>query len=153
MFFKYVVLGLVLHVVVARSTGGAEENSLHETARSSESSSVSGDLKFVYKVYQECAAKELATCLKMKLITAIDRASRTYNEIPLFEGVKFVRESNAIVDNEVKSEAELETTLPRALEDRQDALDGLISNKVSNFLESHTLQVGILLILLLLKKH
>lgn len=144
MFSKYVVLGLVLHVVIARSTGGAQENSIHdETARSAEGSSVFGDLKFVFRVYQECAAKELTTCLKMKLITALDRASRSFNEIPLFEGVRFVRETNAPAAEEIKSEIELEASLPRALEDRQDALDGLISNKVSNFLESHTLQVSV----------
>lgn len=143
MFSKYVVLGLVLHVVIARSTGGAQENSIREeTARSAEGSSVFGDLKFVFRVYQECAAKELASCLKMKLITALDRASRTFNEIPLFDGVTFVRDSNAVATEEVKNEAELEASLPRALEDRQDALDGLITNKVSNFLESHTLQVS-----------
>lgn len=143
MFSKYVVLGLVLHVVIARSTGGAQENSIREeTTRSAEGSSVFGDLKFVFRVYQECAAKELATCLKMKLITALDRASRTFNEIPLFDGVTFVRDTNAVASEEIKNEAELEASLPRALEDRQDTLDGLISNKVSNFLESHTLQVS-----------
>lgn len=141
MFSKCVILGLVLHVVIARSTGGAQENSLHETSRSSESSSIFGDFKYVYKVYQECAAKDLTSCLKMKLITALDRASRSYNEIPLFEGVRFMREANAPPQEELKSEAELEANLPRSLEDRQDALDSLISNKVSNFLESHTLQV------------
>lgn len=146
MFSKYVVLGLVLHVVVARSTGGAQENSIHETARSSEGSSVFGDFKYVFKMYQECAAKDLASCLKMKLITALDRAARTYNEIPLFQGVQFVREANAPVGEEIKSEAELEANLPRTLEDKQDALDNMITSRVSNFLETHTLQVSLLLI-------
>lgn len=143
MFSKCVVLGLILHVVVARSTGGAQENSLHETARSSEGSSVFGDFKFVFKVYQECATKDLTSCLKMKLITAMDRISRSYNEIPLFEGIRFVKEKNVQIKDEIKSEAELEATLPRSLEDRQDALDDIISNKVSNFFESHTLQVSV----------
>lgn len=142
MFSKYVVLGLVLHVVVARSTGGAQENSLHETARSSEGSSIFGDFKFVYKVYQECAAKDLTSCLKMKLITALDRASRSYNEIPIFEGVRFIKEKDQPISNTIESEAELEASLPRALEERQDALDDMISNQVSNFFESHTLQVS-----------
>lgn len=142
MFSKCLVFGLVLHVVLARSTGVSPENSIHETARSSEASSVFGDFKYVFKVYQECAAKELGSCLKMKLITALDRAAKSYNEIPLFEGVRFVREPNAPVENEIKSEAELEATLPRAIEDQQEALDGLISDRVSNFLESHTLQVS-----------
>lgn len=142
MFPKFVVLGLILHVVVARSTGSAQENSLHETARSTEGSSIFGDFKFVYKVYQECAAKDLTSCLKMKLITALDRAERSYNEIPLFEGVRFVKEKDAPIENTIENEVELEASLPRALEERQDALDNMISNRVSSFFDTHTLQVS-----------
>lgn len=144
MISKYVVLGLVLHVVIARSTGGgAQENSIHETGKSSEGSTVFGDFKYVFKVYQECSAKDLTSCLKMKLITALDRAAKSYNEIPLFEGVTFVRQDITPVQNDITNEVDLEATLPRALEERQDALDDMISNRVSDFLESHTLQVTV----------
>lgn len=140
MFFKCIAFALVVHVALARTTTGALENSIHETPRS-EGSTVFSDLRYMYKVYQECSAADLTACLKLKLVAALDRAARAYSEIPLFQGVSFVKDSNAVVPQEVKTEAELEASLPRALEDKEDALDNMISNRVSDFLGSHTLKV------------
>ncbi|KAG5889038.1 hypothetical protein JTB14_009443 [Gonioctena quinquepunctata] len=96
----------------------------------------------MYKVYQECATADLMPCLKLKLVAAMDRAAKAYTEVPLFEGVKFVKDPKAVIpEGEIKSEADLEASLPRALEDKESALDSLIVNKVSNFLESHNLQI------------
>lgn len=141
MLFKCIAVFLLAHVVLARTTGGTSENSIHETARS-EGATVFGDIRYMYKVYQECAATDLTSCLKLKLVAALDRAARAYSEIPLFQGVSFVKDPNASIQEVVKTEAELEASLPRALEDREDALDNLISNRVSDFLQSHTLKVN-----------
>ncbi|XP_023015835.2 uncharacterized protein [Leptinotarsa decemlineata] len=141
MISKSVVLALMVHVALARTTAGSAQNSVHESART-DSSSYLGDFRYVYKVYQECASSDLIPCLKLKLITAMDRAARTYTELPLFEGVSFVKDPKAVTPGDaVKTEAELEATLPRALEDKETALDSLIANKVSSFLGSHTLQI------------
>lgn len=137
------VLALATATATAR-TAGTAQNSVHQdAARSDESPTYLGDLRYVYKVYQECAATDLTACLKVKLLAALDRVARTYAEVPIFDGVTFVKDPKAApVQQEVKSEAEIEATLPRALEEREDALNSLIANKVSDFFETHTLQVS-----------
>ncbi|XP_017781606.1 PREDICTED: uncharacterized protein LOC108566306 [Nicrophorus vespilloides] len=116
-----------------------------ETARTDETSTSSylGDFKFMYKVYQECAATDLTSCLKMKLITAMDRAARNFNQVPIFEGVSFVKEDNTNVNAESSpiTEAQIEAQLPRSLTERDGALNNIIFDKVGNFLQTHTLQV------------
>lgn len=140
MVLKCFVLCLLACSALARTTG-TTQNTIHENARSEEGSYL-GDLRYVYRVYQECSATDLSSCLKLKLLAAMDRVARTYSEIPLFEGVTFVKDPKAAAEPvEVKTEAEIEASLPRALEDRDDALNGLIANKVSSFFGSHTLQV------------
>ncbi|KAJ8946004.1 hypothetical protein NQ314_009000 [Rhamnusium bicolor] len=144
MFFKYIVLTSVVTTVLARTTGTLQ-NSIHqETARSEESNSYFGDLRYVYKVYQECATTDLTSCLKLKLVAALDRAARAYAEISLFDGVAFVKDAKAVpIQDEIKSEAEIEASLPRALEDRDDALNNLIANRITNFFGTHTLQKAV----------
>lgn len=143
MVLKCVVLALVATTALARTTGTSQNSIHHETARSEESSSYFGDLRYVYKVYQECAATDLTSCLKLKLVAALDRVARTYSEVPLFDGVTFVKDPKATpTQQEVKTEADIEASLPRAIEEREDALNNLIANKVTNFFETHTLQVS-----------
>lgn len=98
----------------------------------------------MYKIYQECSAADLSSCLKLKLITAMDRAARSFSDIDLLDGVTFVTDQNKA--NEVeqaapRSEAEIEATLPRSLNERENTLNSLIMEKVANFFDSHSLQV------------
>lgn len=126
----------------ARSTSGNEINAIpvQEAGRSQESSYFN-DFRFMYKVYQECAATDLSSCLKLKLIAAMDRVARAYNEVPLFEGVSFVKQTSAAQEEQVKTEADYEATLPRALAEKEEALNSMIVDKIFKFFESHTLQV------------
>ncbi|RZB41620.1 osiris-like protein [Asbolus verrucosus] len=116
------------------------QNSIHEETPRSQDSSYFSDLNYVYKVYQECAAKDLAPCLKLKLISAIDRVARNYAELSIFDGIAFVKDPKASV-NEIKTEEEIEATLPRALNERDTALNTIITDKITNFFDTHTLQV------------
>lgn len=143
MFGRFFIFVALAHGALARTTGTADINTLHATPRSEGGGSFMGDLKYVYKVYQECSASDLTSCLKLKLVSAMDRVSRSFTEIPVFEGVKFVKDPKAVeaTPQESKTEAEIEANLPRSLEDREDALNNMISEKVSNFIGSHTLQV------------
>ncbi|CAH1154270.1 unnamed protein product [Phaedon cochleariae] len=141
MISKCLVLALIAHVTLARTTAGTTQNDVHETARS-DSTSYLSDLKYVYKVYQECAATDTMSCLKLKLVAAMDRAARSYSNVPIFEGVSFVKDPKAVTPEEpIKSEAELEATLPRSLDEKSTALDSIIAEKVSNFIGTHTLQI------------
>lgn len=144
----------VATIVSARSTVPAQQNSISddkfvpvaETGRSAPAADLSsyvGDLRFLYKVYQECSVTDTSSCLKMKLVTAIDRAARSYSGLSLFDGVTFVKDTNVVDTTEpIKSEAELEASLPRALSDREDKLNSLIFEKIFDFFQGHTLQVS-----------
>lgn len=137
MFHRCIIIAIIAASACARTTSVPEE-----TARSDDSSGYFGDLKYVYRVYKECAATDLSSCLKLKLVSALDRAARAYSDVSLFEGVSFVKDPKATAINEVKTEAELETTLPRSLTEKDEALNHLILDKVTNFFETHTLQVS-----------
>ncbi|KAF5286524.1 hypothetical protein FQR65_LT12528 [Abscondita terminalis] len=139
MILKYFVAVLLVSGAWAR-TSSSNLNEIPNEARSDESSNFySSDLRYAYKVYKECAS-DLSPCLKLKLVSAMDRALRSYSEVSLMDGIKFVKDVNAPSEPEPKSEAELEATLPRGL-DRENALNSLIIEKLSNFFNTHSLQV------------
>ncbi|XP_060528770.1 uncharacterized protein LOC132703491 [Cylas formicarius] len=143
MFFKCLVVVFGATCVWARTTGTPEQNSIvDDTPRASDNTpSYLSDLRFVYKVYQECAATDLSSCLKLKLLAALDRASRTYN-LELFEGFNFVKDTKGTDEEDSpKSEEEIEANLPRSLNEREATLDGMIADKVGSFLGSHSLQI------------
>ncbi|KAI4461707.1 hypothetical protein MML48_5g00002974 [Holotrichia oblita] len=140
MFSKCVLLAVFVTVACARSTATSQNAIPEETPRSEESASYMGDLRYMYKVYQECAATDLSSCLKLKLVTAMDRVARNYAEVPIIDGVNFIR-SNDVPNEEIKSEAEIEASLPRALTERETTLNNLIFDKIATFFETHTLQV------------
>lgn len=96
------------------------------------------DLTQVYRVYEECNAKELTPCLKMKFITAMDRLSRKV-ELPITDYLSLVKEDKAETTNEMDNEV-LEATLPRSLEEKEKRLDEIIADKIFNFLASRSFQ-------------
>jgi len=131
----------IVVVALLALTQAAPNAAPAESARGIDETSYFGDFKFMYKVYQECAATELSSCLKLKLIAAMDRAARSFNQIPIVDGVAFVKESNIVEDSTPVTEADLEAQLPRALAEKDSALNNLIFQKLGQFFESHTLQV------------
>lgn len=113
-----------------------------DTARNLDSSTKSsdffGDLKNMYRVYEECNAKELSTCLKMKLIHAIERLSRKI-DVPIIDGavslVKNEKDVNEDQDNEV-----FEAALPRSIVEKESKLNEIIIDKTVNFFAGRSLQ-------------
>ena len=93
------------------------------------------------RVYDECnkADHGMTSCLKKKAITFIDRVGRL-DSLPVNEGFKIVKNENAI-DTKVLSENELEKTLPRGLEARDEALTELLLEKVATFVNGRTIQL------------
>ncbi|XP_077271608.1 uncharacterized protein LOC143902511 [Temnothorax americanus] len=139
----YVCLAVLLTAVSARSAEtNPTSNSINEqqTARSN-SNGIFGDLRYVYQVYKECSDTELSPCLKLKLLSAIDRVSRSA-QLNVADGVTLVQDESAANESEPeKSLQEIEASLPRALEDKEDALNGMIFDKVAKFFQSHTLKL------------
>jgi len=140
----YVCLAVLLTAVSARSAEtNPTSNSINEqqTARSN-SNGLFDDLRYVYQVYKECAGPELSPCLKLKLLTAIDRVSRNA-QLNIADGVTLVQDESATNESESKkSPQEIEASLQyRALEDKEDELNGMIFDKIAKFFQSHTLKL------------
>uniref|UniRef100_A0A182VSC5 Uncharacterized protein n=1 Tax=Anopheles minimus TaxID=112268 RepID=A0A182VSC5_9DIPT len=101
-----------------------------------------GEIKYLYKTYQDCASGDVSTCLKMKLFTILDRVSRSTKDFKLSEGVRFVRDQESAGDAmPLKTEAQLEAELPRSLDEKERSLNSMLFDKVLSFFQSHTLQV------------
>lgn len=137
--FLFTVLCAV--TVYARSTATSQNTISDEETPRSGSESYMGDLRYMYRIYQDCSAVDMSSCLKLKLLSAMDRVARNYAEVPIIEGVNFVKTSDAPKED-VKTEAEIEASLPRSLTERDTALNDMIFDKVTSFFESHTLQVN-----------
>lgn len=106
-------------------------------------SSYFGDIKYLYKTYQDCSAADLSTCLKLKLFTAIDRIARSNGDFKVYDGVTFVKDGETQEDESVpQSEIEIEASLPRSLDDKEQSLNTLIMDKIMSYFGSHTLKVN-----------
>lgn len=142
MFVKCVVFALVASVVYGRSTT-SHQNSIQDDhkARASDSTSYYGDIRYLYKVYQECSATDFSSCLKLKLVAALDRVARSA-DFTLFDAVTFVKDPAAPAEPP-KSEAEIEANLPRSLDEKDSALNNMLTSKVSSFFDTHSVQVSL----------
>lgn len=144
-------------VLISASALGRNLDSLHDNALLEEepkslaenedvpTSLLGTDFRFLFRIYKDCSQRDMISCLKMKLVTALDRASKSLSDLKVFEGVTFARDPSAVSDESVDgnpiSEEELEASLPRGLQDKEDLLDGLIVEKILGFFRSHTLQL------------
>lgn len=136
-FLRYIVFALLIAIASARSTE-MNGNSIEDTGRSS--NGVFGDLRYVYQVYKECSSADLSSCLKLKLIGAMDRISRSL-DLTLADGVTLTKDNGVADEPAPRSEQEIEASLPRALNDKEDALNSMILDKAVNFFRSHTLKL------------
>lgn len=126
-----------------------QQTILHSTAStSSAASSVWKDLSMVYRLYQQCAAENLSVCLKVKLLTGLEKAMRSMKTLKIMEGVKFIKADEAEFDAQrqkaaIPTEEEIEANLPRALDAKDRMLDQMMFRKLVEFVQQHTLQVNI----------
>lgn len=104
-------------------------------------SNLLSDIRFLYRLYEECSDADLSTCLKIKLFIAMDRAARSMSSLKIIDGVSFERDPTIPYEaTKPVFEKELEATLPRSLEDRENILDNLILDKLYSFLNTYSLQ-------------
>jgi hypothetical protein len=114
-----------------------------EESQPRKASSYFGDIKYLYKTYQDCSASDLSTCLKLKLYGIMDRVARSNSDFKVYEGVSFVKDGEEQVDeSSPKSEEEIEASLPRSLDDKEQTLNTLIMDKIMSYFGSHTLKVN-----------
>jgi hypothetical protein len=117
----------------------------HRDEEGQQARSYFGDAKYLFKTYQDCASKDLSTCLKLKLYSIVDRVARSNDDFKIYDGVTFVNE-NASAEEETapqKSEVEIEASLPRSLDDKEQTLNQMIFDRVLSYFDSHTLKVSL----------
>ena len=137
----FICIAVLLVTVSARSAEtNPTSNSIDDQSARSGGGGVFGDLRYVYQVYKECSGSEMSACLKLKLLAAMDRVSRSV-QLNIVDGITLVKDDPIAQDEPPKSAEEIEANLPRALDDKEDALNSMILDKVVNFFQSHTLKL------------
>nr|CAI5869987.1 unnamed protein product [Callosobruchus analis] len=100
-------------------------------------------VRIALKIYDDCARAEgFSPCLKKKAITFLDRLSRM-EKLTIADGVVLARATDAAKDGLPITEEQLENTLPRSSDAKDDALNGLLMDRVSNFIGSRTVEVAL----------
>ncbi len=98
---------------------------------------------FVSKIYGDCESKdyELMDCLKVKVISFLDRVSRS-DVIELDESVSLVRDGGREDRGRALSENDIESTI--ATNDQKAGhLNQMIFDRLAKFLNSHSLKIGL----------
>lgn len=110
---------------------------------STEESFENSSRKIALGVFGDCSSTEdFYVCLKKKAITLLDRLGRA-EKFTFSDNVKVVRSADAPKQKDEITEAKLDEILPRSAEGKNAALTEMLSNKVSNFLGSRTIQISL----------
>lgn len=102
-------------------------------------------LRAILRVYDECQRADggFSLCIKKKAVTFIDRATKI-DAVNIDDGMKIVRNDGATVDTQkALTETELEQSLPRGFEARDDALSNILIEKVSHFFNGRMIQISL----------
>lgn len=95
------------------------------------------------KVYEDCSASEdFYVCLKKKAVTFLDRLGRA-EKFSISDSVKIVRVADAPVQKDEVTEAKLDEILPRSADAKNAALTEMLSEKISDFLKSRTVEISL----------
>ncbi|XP_067631291.1 uncharacterized protein Osi8 [Eurosta solidaginis] len=126
----------------AKDGGGAA------AAASNNSGALWNELSQAYRIYKNCAQDNLSVCLKVKLLTGLQRVLRSSKVLKIMEGVQFVKINDDVTDGSAPSkllqftnEEELEAVLPRGEAAKEQVLHSMITRELSNLLQNFTLQV------------
>ncbi|KAI4495824.1 hypothetical protein M0802_008447 [Mischocyttarus mexicanus] len=136
-------IGLILVTNMARSVeANPTTNSIDEDTARSSMNNFFNEMRYVYQIYKECSGEDadISPCLKLRLLSAIDRVSRSA-QLDVADGVTFLREGPIREEEVPKSVQEIEANLPRALDDKEEALNGMIFERIVKFFQSHTLKL------------
>lgn len=98
-------------------------------------------MKYVMRMYEDCQRTDgILPCLKKKAILFFDRAARM-EAIPLIDGVDIVKNSN--MEIVPVSENDIDASLPRNLESKDEALTEMLWNRIAAFANSRTIQLSL----------
>lgn len=108
-----------------------------------------GNWKVLYRLVTDCArTSDISVCLKMKVVTFLDRITSFKAPLQINDYISLARDPEYKEDSQARlmkplSEAQLEESLPRAIDERSSRLDEMIQEKLDNFLQSRSLQMSI----------
>lgn len=139
-------LGLLLLLLMnmARSVeANPTSNFVEEDTARSSMNNFFNEMRYVYQIYKECSEEgvDVSPCLKLRLLSVMDRVSRS-TQLDVADGVTFLKEGSVAGQEEVpKSLQEIEANLPRALNDKEEALNSMIFDRIVKFVQSYTLKL------------
>ncbi|KAJ8684348.1 hypothetical protein QAD02_020140 [Eretmocerus hayati] len=96
-----------------------------------------------YDVYSSCAAEsDLTTCLKLRALGLVERASRSVN-IDVIDGLRIVQTEEAKANSrDARSLNEVEASLPADPVAREAAVDDALIERGARFLSTHTVELS-----------
>lgn len=100
-------------------------------------------VRVAMKIYEDCSKEDgFSPCLKKKAITFLDRLGRM-DKLQLTEGITVVRGESVPNDSvgTVLTEDQLDKTLPRSSDARDEALNTMLMDKVTKFVNSRSLEI------------
>lgn len=131
------------HVNSVTEESDSPAQSQTSSGSSTSPSNVWKDLSMVYRLYQQCSTENLSVCLKVKLLTGLEKVFRSAKKVKIMDGIQFVKADDLELPTKkaLLSEQEIEANLPRALEAKEQVLTNMIFKNLATFLQHHTLQV------------
>lgn len=106
----------------------------------------SPEMRAIVRIYDDCNRAEggMVGCFKKKAITFIDRMT-SIDAISMGEGVRVVRNPNVNQSTDLpklQTEAEVERSLPRGLDGREQALTNLLVERVARFFNTRSITIN-----------
>ncbi|KAF5286532.1 hypothetical protein FQR65_LT12536 [Abscondita terminalis] len=100
-------------------------------------------LRIAIKVFDECSKSDgLSPCLKKKALTFLDRVGRL-DKLELTDEISIVKTNNASNNENPLSEEQIEKTLPRNSDAKEEMLNSMLWNKVTSLVQGRNLEVSI----------
>lgn len=103
-----------------------------------------GNFSLIARVIDKCSDhSDVYSCLKLKAVGLLDRAL-TVDTLPISEYVSITKDPKVkdLTPHVVKTEGELEASLPRDMEKKSAVLDEMLDDRVSRYLDSRTIQLS-----------
>lgn len=99
--------------------------------------------RIAYKLYNDCSNEVgYSVCFKKKVITLLDRLGRMEN-VSLGIGINIVKKPYANSNESIMTEKDLDDTLPRAVDAKEDALSYMLLDKLFKYVGSRNLEVSL----------
>lgn len=114
------------------------------TTSGDNSNAASPGLRSMLRIYDECQRTDggVVMCLKKKAVAFIDRIAKI-DVINIGDGVRVVGIEGAPKTAKAISENELDKILPRGLEDRDNYLNNLLTEKMADYISGRKIQISL----------